>query len=178
MLIVGLDTETTGFKYEKDDRIIEVAMDLYRDDGERLKTINLRINPERTIPAEAQAVHGISYEDVKAAPKWRDINDTVVKVLSRADLIVIHNAQFDRAFIDAELARCGVKLDWPPVFCTMENGRWATFDGKSPSLKELCWALGVTYDESKAHAADYDTQVLMECFNKGVALGLFINPIK
>jgi DNA polymerase-3 subunit epsilon len=181
MLVVVLDTETTGFKYDDKDRVIELCLDLWELDAtgmRRLKTLTYRINPERAIPEEAQAVHGISYEDVKDAPKWRDINDTVVKVLSRADLVVAHNAEFDRNFVDAEMRRCGVELDWKPIFCTMEHSRWATFDGKSSSLKELCWSLGIDYDDTAAHSADYDTMVTAQCFKKGLELGLFINPVK
>lgn len=183
MVIVGLDTETTGFDFygNKKDRIIEACFALYNWDGttlEHLKTITQRINPERSIPADAQAVHGISYEDVKAAPKWAEFAPKVKLILDRADLLVIHNAAFDEPFLEGEQDRAGLTVGRKlPTFCTMENGRWATFDGKNPSLKELCWSLGIEYDTSKAHAAEYDVHVMMACYEKAVRLGLYTNPI-
>lgn len=184
MVIVGLDLETTGFDFygKKQDRIIEACFSIYTYDpiGHDLvhkKTITQRINPERNIPEDAQAVHGISYEDVKASPKWAAFAPTVQKILAIADVVVIHNAAFDEPFLEGEQQQAGYALGRKiPTFCTMENGRWATFDGKNPSLKELCWSLGVEYDVTKAHSADYDVSVMMECYIKGVTLGLYATP--
>lgn len=182
MVITGLDLETTGLHFLKGDRIIEVCFGLYQGDStgiKHLKTVNQRINPQRAIAEDAQRVHGISYEDVKASPTWADYSETAESILARTDLLVIHNADFDTPFIYGEMERVGRKVGRQiPVFCTMENGRWATFDGKNPSLKELCWALGIDYDVTAAHAADYDVDRMMECFRKGIELGLYINPIK
>ena len=177
MIITGLDLETTGLDFDKGDRIIEVCLDVHRLDGDdlvRIKTITQRINPMRAISKEAQQVHNIALEDLKAAPKWEEFAPTVAKILASTDMLVIHNAAFDMPFIAGEMRRVGspVRLDLQ-AFCTMENGRWATFDGKRPSLKELCWSLGVEYDATKAHGADYDTHLMMECYTKGQKLGLF-----
>jgi DNA polymerase-3 subunit epsilon len=60
----------------------------------------------------------------------------------------------------------------------MENGRFATALGKLPSLEELAASLGVDYDASIAHAADYDIMVTMECFKIGFQRGYFNPPIK
>lgn len=182
MVIVGCDTETTGLDFFKGDRIIEVCFGIYQADLlgiHHLKTINQRINPQRAIAAEAQAVHGISYEDVKASPTWLDFAPTAKKILDRADMLVIHNAEFDESFLQGEMDRVGMPVGRRiPSFCTMENGRWATFDGKKPSLRELCWSLGIDYDPSAAHAADYDVTKMMECYSKAVVQGLFINPLR
>lgn len=183
MVIVGLDTETTGFFFEKKDRIVEACFAIYTFDGlvfQHQRTITQRINPERSIPADAQAVHGISLDDVKSSPKWAEFADTAKKILDRADVVVIHNAAFDVDFLVNEQDAAGKPLTGSleaKSFCTMLNGRWATFDGKSPSLKELCWSLGVEYDPSKAHAAEYDVHVMMACYEKAIKLGLFDNPL-
>lgn len=180
MIIAGLDLETTGFNVDKGDRIIEVCFGLYQYEGgelTHLKTINQRINPQRTIPVEAQKVHGISYEDVKEMPVWKDFAPTVAKILSKVDKLVIHNAGFDSPFLEGEMRNAGLPIEHRvPTFCTMENGRKLTFDGKLPSLKELCWALGVKYDPAAAHAADYDVHKMMECYKKGIKIGLFTSP--
>ena len=185
MVIVGLDTETTGFSFtEKKDRIVEACFAIYIYDGKELehkRTITQRINPERSIPADAQAVHGISFEDVKLMPKWAEFADTAKKILDRADVVVIHNAAFDVDFLVNEQDAAGQPLTGSleaKSFCTMTNARWATFDGKSPSLKELCWSLGIEYDVTKAHAAEYDVHVMMACYEKAVALGLMDNPFQ
>lgn len=180
MIVVGLDLETTGFSYPKGDRIVEVCLGIYSFDGSdltHLKTITQRINPQRAIPIEAQRVHGICLEDLREMPVWADFAEKVKKVLDRADLVVIHNAEFDAPFITGEQQGAGYPLAKPmPSFCTMNNGLWATFDGKRPSLGELAWSLGVEYDKSVAHAADYDVGVMMECFKKGLQLGFFKLP--
>lgn len=174
-LIAGMDLETTGFDYLKGDRIVEACFNIYRQDDDGLtllKTIEQRIDPERSMPAAAQAVHGISLDDLKGKPKWVDFAPTVKKILEKVDLVVIHNAGFDQPFITAAMEAAGLPVKFE-AFCTMENGRWATFDGKSPSLKELCWSLGIEYDPSKAHGASYDVSVMMDCYQKAKILGLF-----
>lgn len=179
MIITGLDIETTGLDFDKGDRIIEICLNVNRlaTDGtlEHLKTVTQRINPMRPISKEAQAVHNIAYEDLKASPKWEDYAPIASRILEATDVFVIHNADFDWPFVSGEMNRIGmpIKKDTQRLFCTMENGRWSTFDGKKPSLRELCWSLGIDYDVSKAHGADYDTQVMMDCFVKGQKLGYF-----
>lgn len=179
MRIVGLDLETTGFKYDKGDRIIEIAMGLYDlEDGvlRHVKDVTKRINPQRSIPIESQRVHGISLEDLRDMPVWDQIAAEVKEILDDCDVLVIHNADFDYPFIKAEQAGAGYTTKAMQVFCTMDNARWATFDGKRPSLGELAWSLGVRYDTAKAHGAMYDVEVTMECFAKGLELGLYQLP--
>lgn len=182
MVITGLDLETTGFDFHKGDRIIEVCFGVHRLDTtglQHLKTVSQRINPQRAIPAESQAVHGISFEDVKASPTWADFADTAAKILAHTDLLVIHHAEFDTPFLYGEMERVGKPVVRQPLtFCTMNNGRWSTFDGKRPSLKELCWSLGVDYDPTAAHAAAYDVDRMMVCYDKAIKLGLFEKPTK
>ena len=177
-IITGLDLETTGLDFYKGDRIVEVCMSVYRvSEGvfTHLKTVTQRINPERSIPLEAQRVHGISLEDLREMPVWSDFAGTAKRIIEASDSVIIHNAGFDEPFIKGEMHRVGSPLKDIPSFCTMENGRWATFDGKNPSLKELCWSLGVDYDPSAAHAAEYDVHKMMACYQKGVELGLYNN---
>lgn len=178
MIILAVDTETTGLKPEKGDRIIEVCLGLYEVDDTgvvtEIETVTQRINPLRAIPIEAQRVHGISLEDLRTMPTWSDFAEQAEKIISRADLVVIHNAEFDAPFIETEQRNAGRPLATPlRTFCTMENARWATFDGKRPTLAELCWSLGIAFDTSAAHSADYDTKKMMECFGKGLRLGLY-----
>jgi DNA polymerase-3 subunit epsilon len=178
-LIAGFDTETTGLDQAKGHRIIEVAAILYNlDTGDRVGKFVQRINPQRPIDPGAQAVHGISFEDVSSCPVWDDVAPKLVKILNRCDAIVAHNGEsFDMPFLNAELNRVGIAGVRTPLVDTMVQGRWATPMGKFPNLGELCFACGVNYDPEKAHAADYDVEVMMQSFFTGYRRGFFTVPL-
>lgn len=174
MQVSGVDTETTGLEQADGHRIIEIAILTY-DFGSR-KLVDKyvqRIDPERSIQAAAQEVHGISYDELVGCPKWDEVAPIVKAKLDKAPLMIAHNMGFDGPFIGAELLRVGVPLPNVTPFCTMENARWACPDGKFPKLQELCFALGVEYDPAKAHAADYDVEVMMQCFWRGLDRGFY-----
>lgn len=179
MIVTGLDIETTGLDQAKGHRIIEVAAILYDLDTEReLGRWVQRINPQRSIDPGAQAVHGISFEDVAASPVWSDVAPKLAKVMDRSDLIVAHNGEgFDLPFIGAEFLRIGIALPNVKCFDTMLEGRWATPMGKLPNLGELCFACGVDYDPAQAHAADYDVEVMMASFFRARRKGFFALPV-
>lgn len=176
MIVAGIDIETTGLEVEKGHRIIEICIGSYimEDFGHTtLPYYTQRINPMRPIDKAAQEVHGISLHDLKNQPKWEDIAGDVSKYLNDADIIVAHNADFDLPFVAHELERANIPLPKGRVFCTMENGRTATPLGKLPNLGELCFAFGVPYDPSSAHAAQYDVDCMMKCFFRGIEEGYF-----
>ncbi|MCG5512799.1 exonuclease domain-containing protein [Ectothiorhodospira shaposhnikovii] len=169
-----IDTETTGLHQEKGDRIIEIALVEY--DLETAKQVDQyvqRIHPLRSIDPKAQEVHGIGIEDLVGCPTWEKVAPEVHARLSRLDLLIAHNMGFDGPFIGLELLRVGMTPPALQSFCTMESARWATPMGKLPTLKELCFALSVPYDESAAHAALYDVQKTAECLFRGLARGFY-----
>lgn len=178
MIITGLDTETTGLDPDKGHRIVEIAICHY-DIATRQQVDRFvqRIDPQRPIDADAQRVHGIAYTDLVGCPTWDDVAQRVSDELQRSDLIVIHNRDFDAPFITKELGRVAVAMPDVPTFCTMENGRWACFDGKNPRLEELCFALRVNYDPGLAHAADYDVDVMIQCYFKALDRGFYDMPL-
>lgn len=176
MKIIGLDTETTGLDQEKGHRIIEIAMLTYELDGTLTDKWVQRIDPQRSIDPGAQAAHGISYTELVGQPKWEDVAKEVQRRLGTADLLVAHNMGFDGPFIAAELQRVGLQVPNVHSLCTMENARWACPDGKLPRLGELCFALGVDYDAAKAHAAEYDVSVMMDCFFRAHKRGFYALP--
>ena len=177
MKILGLDTETTGLEQERGHRIIEIALLTYDLATRKLvdKYVQ-RIDPERAIDAGAQAVHGITYSDLVGQPKWNDVAQTISDRLSTADLLIAHNMGFDGPFIAAELHRVGVNVPNVHSLCTMTEARWACPDGKLPRLGELCFALGIPYDPSAAHSAEYDVDVMMQCFFQGLERGFYELP--
>lgn len=177
MILTFLDTETTGVSPEKGDRIIEacfVHVDFVT--GLPVGVYEQRFKPDVPIDPEAQKVHGISMADLEGCPTFADKAEEVSRELSRGQLLIAHNMDFDGLFLASELEKAGQKLPKTPTFCTMKNGRWACFDGKQPRLQELCFALGIPYDPALAHAALYDTQVMVECYLKAVKRGFFQQP--
>ena len=174
MILCGVDIETTGIEFSEGHKIIEIAIILAKLEDEKFNYLGKyvqRVNPERPIQAAAQEVHGISYGDLVAEPKWKAVAPKVAKILSKSDVYVAHNAAFDLPFIDHELHLVDEAVPAKNYICTMEQSRWATVNGKSPSLKELCFALDVEYDTSKAHAALYDVKVMMDCLERALKYG-------
>lgn len=177
MKLIGLDTETTGLDASEGHRLVEVAILTYDFATRRLEDVYVqRIDPDRNIPAAASAVHGITYEMLTGCPKWEDVAPIVKAKLDAGTVAVAHNMGFDAPFLGHELLRAGQPLPTFEAFCTMENGRWATPDGKSPRLEELAFALGIEFDPTKAHGAEYDTQKMMECFFAGLDRGFYRVP--
>lgn len=173
MFIAGIDIETTGL-LTPDHRIIEVYIGLWRD-GKRVWEYEQRVDPQRSISAEAQRVHKISAGDLMGSPTWDAVGPAVEKILLRADAYVWHNGDdFDGPFIDQELKRIGLTgIPARPALDTMVHGVWATADGKKPRLQELCFATGVDYDPAKAHAAAYDVERMMDAYLAGLRFGFF-----
>lgn len=178
MIVTGLDIETTGLDQTKGHRIIEISALVYTishagAEPELRVKYEQRINPMRSIDPGSENVHGISLMDLRESPEWSEVAPAVKKLLDMSEMVVAHNAEFDIPFIVFELDRLKIPIPEFDVFCTMENGRDATALGKLPNLGELCFAMNVDYDPSKAHAALYDTQCMMDCFWFGVKTGFF-----
>ncbi len=108
--IVFFDLETTGIDIVKD-RIVELSYLKVKPDGtEEVKT--QRINPEMPIPAQAEAVHGISDEDVKDMPTFKEYAKTFVKVIEGADLGGFNSNKFDIPLLAEEFLRAGIDFDF------------------------------------------------------------------
>lgn len=171
--IIGVDIETTGLDQSKGHKIIEVYAGLWTD-GVKLKEYYSRYDPQRSIQAEAERVHGISLSDLVGEKTWEDKAKELHDFLSLGDLIVAHNGDsFDIPFINAEFKRIGLSEIKTKTYDTMLEGRWATINGKLPSLKELCFSCNIEYDESKSHKADYDVDVMMNSYFNGVKWNFF-----
>lgn len=177
-LVGGLDIETTGLSQVDGDRMVEIALVIYDLDTKLEKgRFETRLNPERGIDPKAQAVHGISSDDLIGKPKWESVAEKFSALLSRCEFVVAHNGLgFDMPFVWGEFRRVGAPLPKVKVVDTMLSGRWATPDGSVPNLGALCWASGVEYDKSKAHGAAYDIEVMMACFFKHLPNGFFTLP--
>src|SRR5579863_374611 len=101
---VVLDTETTGLEVEQQHRIIEIGCVELVNRRLTGKTFHQYLNPERDIEEGAQAVHGLTRESLAKQPLFAQVHAEFLDFIRDAELI-IHNAPFDVAFLNAELAR-------------------------------------------------------------------------
>ena len=103
---IVLDTETTGLDWRNGDRVIEIGCVELLNRSLTGSHFHVYINPERSIDAEAVAVHGITEEFLADKPKFARIVSDFEDFVRDAEL-VIHNASFDVGFLDSELERLG-----------------------------------------------------------------------
>lgn len=107
--IVFLDLETTGVEVSSD-RIVEICLIRLEPKGNR-QSLNMRLNPERHIPAEASAIHGIYDADVKNCPTFRDKAEELKKIFDGCDLAGFNSNRFDIPLLAEEFIRSGVSID-------------------------------------------------------------------
>ena len=177
MIIAGFDLETTGL-LAPEHKIIEAYIGLW-DLGSKslIREFSTRIDPQRSILADASRVHHIFAGDLVGCPVFKDVAAKIRHELDASDFIVAHNGeQFDLPFVNQELKDVGLPPIEKPVIDTFLLGAHATFDGKKPNLGDLCLAYDVAYDPAAAHAADYDVRVMVECFFRGLEWGFIQLP--
>lgn len=174
--VAGFDVESTGLDPTTGDRVIELAVLILDIKSEKIVySYEQRFDPKCPIHPKAQAVHGISYSELDGKPLFPTAIPTINKIAKASPVWLAHNAQFDVKFVGAEFGLAHEPLPEIVVLDSMD-ARWATANGKSPSLRELCFALGVDYDPAKAHAALYDVQVMLMAWLQGFKRGFFTHP--
>ena len=156
---VALDTETTGLNPGSGDRIVEIGCVELINHVPTGRTFQRYLNPERDVPEEAFAVHGLNREFLSRHPLFADVAGDFLEFLGSSPL-VIHNAEFDLGFINAELGR----LDRPPIpleraIDTVHMARHK-FPGAQASLDALCRRYQIDLSERDLHGALKDAQLL------------------
>ena len=161
---IVLDTETTGFDAEKDDRIVEIgALELFNHLPTG-RTFHVYINPERSMPQEAFEVHGLGDDFLRDKPKFAEIAAEFVDFVADDAKLVIHNASFDMKFLNAELRRAGfATLPWSRALDTLALAR-EKFPGSPSSLDALCRRFGVDNSGRELHGALLDSELLAEVY--------------
>ena len=156
---IVLDTETTGLDPKSGDRIVEIGCLELVNRLPTGATYHVYINPERDMPKEAEAVHGLSAEFLADKPLFADVADDFLAFVKGAALI-IHNAAFDMKFLNAELARLGRDdLNGHEVIDTLAMAR-QKFPGAPASLDALCRRFGVDNSNRDLHGALIDSELL------------------
>lgn len=160
---IVLDTETTGMDPDKGDRIIEIGCVELVNHLPTGKHLQIYINPERDIPADATAVHGITNEFVADKPVFSQIYMDFIDFIGDGKLI-IHNAEFDMKFLNAELRKVGHKsLPWGNVIDTLAMAR-QKFPGSPANLDALCRRFNIDNTERTYHGALLDSELLAEVY--------------
>jgi DNA polymerase-3 subunit epsilon len=159
---IVLDTETTGLEPAEGHRIIELACLELSGRRPTGRHFHRYVNPERAIDWAASEVHGITAEDLQDKPRFGDIADEFLEFVAGAELL-IHNAPFDVAFINAELERLGrPRLESVcRVEDTLEMAR-EIHPGKKNSLDALCERYTVDNSKRTLHGALLDAQLLAD----------------
>jgi len=156
---VILDTETTGLNSDNGDRIVEIGCVELVNHVATGATYHQYVNPERPMPDEAFQIHGLSEAFLSEFPIMSDIIDEFLEFIGVAPL-VIHNAEFDLRFLNAELAR----LDKPALKIkrAIDTVRLARekFPGASVSLNALCKRFSIDNSSRSFHGALLDAHLL------------------
>jgi DNA polymerase-3 subunit epsilon len=157
------DTETTGLDPVKGDRLIEIACIELVNHIPTGKSFHRHVNPERPVPAEATRVHGLTDEMLKDKPLFAAVADEFLDFLGDATLIA-HNASFDMAFVNAELARLGKgPIGDERVVDTLMLARRKHPAGPN-SLDALCMRYEIDLSRRTKHSAILDSELLAEVY--------------
>src|SRR5258706_1305462 len=160
---IFLDTETTGLDPALGHRVIEIAAVEIVNRRFTDKHYHQYVNPEREIDAGALEVHGITVEFLADKPKFREVAKEMLEFIDGAELI-IHNAPFDVAFLDHELALLelqALKIYCPQVTDTLKMAK-GLHPGKRNSLDALCERYQIDNSSRSLHGALLDDRLLAE----------------
>ena len=160
---IVLDTETTGLEPNEGHRIVEIgAIELWNHLPTG-KKYHQYVNPERSMPQEAFAVHGIGDRFLKKEPTFSQIvNDFLAFI--RNDPLVIHNALFDVKFLNAELNWSNKpKIKIERTIDTLQLAR-KMFPGSPASLDALCRRFNIDNTSRSLHGALLDSNILAEVY--------------
>src|SRR5471030_2201252 len=160
---IVLDTETTGLDPSQGHRLVEVGCIELLNRIPTGAVFHAYLNPERDVPAEAFAIHGLSYEFLKAHKRFAEVADEFLGFIADAPL-VIHNAGFDHGFLCAELKR----VERPPIARDRLVDTLMLARRKHPAgpnrLDDLCARYGIDNSRRTKHGALLDAEILAEVY--------------
>jgi DNA polymerase III subunit epsilon len=175
---VVLDTETTGTDVGAGDRIVEIGAVELINHIPTGRSFHAYVNPQRSMPQGAFAVHGLSDAFLADKPRFAAVAGEFEEFIEDSRL-VIHNAAFDIAFLNAELGRIGrPALGMGRVLDTLTMAR-RKHPGAPASLDALCARYGIDNSRRTKHGALLDAEILAEVYieligGKQADLGLAI----
>ncbi|MDQ2892131.1 MAG: DNA polymerase III subunit epsilon [Pseudomonadota bacterium] len=173
---IVFDTETTGLSFQGGDRMVEIGCVELVNRVETGRTFHAYYHPERDMPAEAFAVHGLSSVFLGDKPLFAAAVEELLDFIGDAPLVA-HNAGFDFSFLNGEIRRCG-----RPLVCTtrmvdtLQLAR-SRHPGAKHSLDALCSRFGIDRSHRILHGALLDAQLLAQVYvellgGRQIGLGL------
>jgi DNA polymerase-3 subunit epsilon len=173
---IVFDTETTGLNPAGGDRIVEIGCVEMHNRVETGRHFHAYFNPERLMPFEAEAVHGLSSIFLSDKPLFSEKVEELLEFIGDSPLVA-HNAGFDFGFLNFELERCG-----RPGVCasrmvdTLQLARMR-HPGAKHSLDALCMRFGIDRSQRVKHGALLDAQLLAQVYveltgGRQIGLGL------
>jgi DNA polymerase-3 subunit epsilon len=173
---IVFDTETTGLNPASGDRMVEIGCVEIYNRVETGRHFHAYFNPERVMPAEAEAVHGLTTVFLSDKPLFSDKVEELLDFIADSPLVA-HNAGFDFGFLNFELERCG-----KPIVCmsrmrdTLQLARMK-HPGAKHSLDALCMRFGIDRSHRVKHGALLDAQLLAQVYveltgGRQIGLGL------
>ena len=175
------DTETTGLSPAGGDRIVEIGCIEMINRCETGREFHAYFHPERSMPAEAEAVHGLSEKFLSDKPRFHEKAEALLGFIGDSPLIA-HNAGFDMGFLNHELERCGRDpICLSRMICTLVMAR-SRHPGAKHSLDALCTRFGVDRSQRIKHGALLDAQLLAHVYveltgGRQIGLGLVAEAV-
>jgi DNA polymerase III subunit epsilon len=160
---IVLDTETTGLDPYQGHRLLEIGCIELVNRFPTGQTFHRYLNPQRDVPAEAFAVHGLSLEFLKDKSLFVDIAAELMVFIGDAPLVA-HNASFDLGFLNAELERLNLPaISRDRLVDTLLLAR-RKYPGGSNRLDDLCQRFGIDNSRRTKHGALLDAELLAEVY--------------
>jgi DNA polymerase III subunit epsilon len=155
---IVLDTETTGLEPAEGHRIVELACVELFNHVPTGRVFHRYVNPEREVAFDAAEVHGLTADFLAQHPPFGAVVDELLAFIAN-DRVIIHNAEFDLAFLNAEMRRLGR----PPLALEIEDTLLLArrrYPGSPASLDALCRRFGIDRTERSKHGARLDSELL------------------
>ena len=173
---IVFDTETTGLSPAGGDRIVEIGCIEMINRCETGREYHAYFHPDRPMPSEAEAVHGLSDRFLSDKPRFQEKAEELLAFIGDSPLVA-HNAGFDFGFLNAELQKCGRDpICLSRMICTLVLAR-SRHPGAKHSLDALCSRFGVDRSHRVKHGALLDAQLLAQVYveltgGRQIGLGL------
>jgi len=173
---IVFDTETTGLSPAGGDRVVEIGCVEMLGRVETGRHYHCYFNPDRAMPSEAEAIHGLSTTFLSDKPRFAEKVAELLEFIGDAPLVA-HNASFDFGFLNHELQSCGKpQLCMTRMVCTLGLAR-TRHPGAKHSLDALCTRFGVDRSHRVKHGALLDAQLLAQVYveltgGRQIGLGL------
>ncbi|MEQ1498421.1 MAG: DNA polymerase III subunit epsilon [Novosphingobium sp.] len=158
------DTETTGLDPKSGDRLVEIGCIEMVNRVTTGNTFHAYFNPDRDMPAAAEAVHGLSIGFLSDKPRFHERVAEFLEFIGEEDNLVAHNAGFDFGFVNSELDMCGLPpLSRERMVDTVAMARMR-HPGAKNSLDALCTRYGIDRSHRTRHGALLDAELLAQVY--------------